>query len=407
MVSIGLENFLRSGSDLWRGRRVGLVSHPAAVLPDLTSSLDALRLANVHLTALFGMEHGFTGSAADGEAIGNVVDSRTGLPVFSLYGATRAPTPEMLAEVDILLYDVQDVGVRFYTYISTLYYLLQVSGKHGVPVIVLDRPNPINGLAVEGPLVEPGFESFVGVVPIPIRHGMTVGELARYFNAEYNLGADLTVVEMQGWRRSMWFDETNLPWVTTSPAMPHLSTATVYPGMCLLEGVNLSLGRGTALPFEQLGAPWVDAYRLAEALNTRQIEWAASDREASAQPRKRHEPAVPVRYRPTSFVPVGNKYAGETCYGVQVHVMDRDALRPVRMGLRIIATLKETFPSHFAWASYPRADNASPFHFDRLIGSSQVREALDAGTPAEEIIAGWTAIEEEFRDRRRAYLLYE
>ncbi len=407
MVSTGLENFLRSKSGLWRGKRVGLISHPAAVLPDLTSSLDALRLAGVRLTALFGMEHGFTGSAADGEAIGNAKDSRTGLPVFSLYGAARAPTPEMLAEVDILLYDVQDVGVRFYTYISTLYYLLQAAGKYGTPVIVLDRPNPINGLAVEGPLVSPGFESFVGVASIPIRHGMTVGELARYFNAEYNLGADLTVVEMQGWRRSMWFDETSLPWVTTSPAMPHLSTATVYPGMCLLEGVNLSLGRGTALPFEQLGAPWVDAYRLAEALNTRQIEWSASDREASAQPRKRHKPAVPVRYRPTSFVPAGNKYAGETCYGVQVHVMDRAALRPVRMGLRIIATLKTTFPSHFAWASYPRADDASPFHFDRLMGSSQAREALDAGASAEEIIASWADVEEEFRNRRRAYLLYE
>lgn len=406
-VSTGLENLLRSRLELLRGRRVGLISHPAAVLPDLTASLDALRAAGVRLRALFGMEHGFAGSAADGKAVGNAVDSRTGLPVFSLYGTTREPSAEMLAEVDVLLYDVQDVGVRFYTYISTLYYVLKAAGQHGLPVIVLDRPNPINGLAVEGPLVEPGFESFVGVVPIPVRHGMTVGELARYFNAEYDLGADLTVVEMQGWRRSMWFDDTNLPWVTTSPAMPHLSTATVYPGMCLLEGTNVSLGRGTALPFEQLGAPWADAYRLAEALNRAQAEWAASHREASARTRKRPEPAVAVRYRPTSFEPVGNKYAGETCYGVQVHVVDRAALRPVRMGLLIIATLKATFPSHFAWASYPRADGTHQFHFDRLIGSARVREALDAGVSAEEIIAGWTAVEEEFRYRRRAYLLYE
>ncbi|MGQ9768886.1 MAG: exo-beta-N-acetylmuramidase NamZ family protein, partial [Anaerolineae bacterium] len=281
-VRTGLE-VLCDRRDPLAGGRSGLITHPAAVLPDLTSSVDALLEAGVRLTALFGMEHGFASSAADGVAVGHGRDARTGLPVFSLYGATREPTAEMLAGVDVLLFDVQDVGVRFYTFISTLYYILRSARQHGVSVIVLDRPNPLNGLAIEGPSVAPGYGSFVGIAPIPIRHGMTIGELARYLNAEHHLGAELTVVEMQGWRRAMWFDETGLPWVPTSPAMPHLSTAIVYPGTCFIEGTNLSEGRGTALPFEVVGAPWLDGHALAHALN---------------------QLALPgVRFRPTQFEP--------------------------------------------------------------------------------------------------------
>ncbi len=282
MIDTGLSILLTKRLDLLAGKRVGLISHPAAILPDFTSSLDALRQAGVNLTALFGMEHGFAGSAADGAAIGHAVDARTGLPVFSLYGATKEPTAEMLGRVDVLVYDVQDVGVRFYTFESTLFYALAASGKHGVPLIVLDRPNPINGVAVEGPGIAPGYESFVGIAPIPVRHGLTVGELARYFNAEHALRADLTVIPMAGWRRAMWFDETGLPWVTTSPAIPHLSTATVYPGTCFIEGTNVSEGRGTALPFEQLGAPWMDAYAAAEALNAAVVGAGLRDRASSA-----------------------------------------------------------------------------------------------------------------------------
>ena len=277
MIRTGLDILLHHRLDLLTGRRVGLVSHPAAILPDFTSSLDALRQVGVNVTALFGMEHGFAGSAADGLAIDNATNGRTGLPVFSLYGATKEPTAEMLAHVDVLVYDVQDVGVRFYTFESTLFYLLAASREHGVPLIVLDRPNPINGMAVEGPSISPGFESFVGIAAIPIRHGLTVGELARFFNghppARGGNEGGLTVIPMTGWRRAMWFDETGLPWVMTSPAMPHLSTATVYPGTCLIEGTNLSEGRGTALPFEQFGAPWMDAYAAAEALNATAGSW--------------------------------------------------------------------------------------------------------------------------------------
>jgi uncharacterized protein YbbC (DUF1343 family) len=405
MIHTGLDILLHDRLDLLAGRRVGLVSHPAAILPDFTSSLDALRAAGVNLTALFGMEHGFAGSAADGKAIGNATDTRTGLPVFSLYGATKEPTAEMLAGVDVLVYDVQDVGVRFYTFESTLFYLLAASRKHGVPLVVLDRPNPINGLAVEGPSIAPGFESFVGIAPIPIRHGLTVGELARYFNAEHGLGADLTVVPMTGWRRAMWFDQTGLPWATTSPAMPHLSTATVYPGACFIEGTNLSEGRGTALPFEQIGAPWMDAYAAAEALNARAGSWKLEAGSWKLEAGGRS--GAGVVFRPTSFEPTSSKYAGETCYGVQMHVTDRDALSPARLGVLIVATLKALYPRQFAWRDYPRADGSRLFTIDRLTGSDATRKLLEAGAPAAEVVAGWAAVEEEFRRRREACLLYE
>jgi len=386
MIRTGLQQLLRSRPGLLRGKRVGLVTHPAAVLPDLTPSLDALREAGVQVTALFGMEHGFAGSAADGVAQGDGIDRRTGLPVFSLYSATREPTAEMLGGVDVLAYDVQDVGTRFYTFISTLYHILAAAGRHGRQVVVLDRPNPINGVAVEGPSLAPGFESFVGVAAIPVRYGLTVGELARYFNEECALGAGLAVVEMHGWQRGMWFESTGLPWVPTSPAMPHLATATLYPGTCLLEAVNVSEGRGTALPFEQCGAPWIDGRALAEALNA--LELAG------------------VRFRATAFEPGGSKYSGKTCYGVQIHVTDREALQPVRMGLHLIATLKATHGAQFAWTHYERADGSTLFHFDRLIGNAEVRRALDAGIPVEQITADWGAAEDEFRYQRRAYLLY-
>ena len=227
MVYTGLDILLRDRLSLLQDKRVGLVTHPAAVLPDLAPAADALSAAGVRVAALFSMEHGLAGAAADGAAIHHTVDSRTGIPVHSLYGATREPTAAMLAGLDVLVYDVQDIGARFYTFISTLYYVLRAAGQHGLPVIVLDRPNPINGISIEGPLIEPGLESFVGIASIPIRHGLTTGELARFFNATFTLGADLTVVSMQGWRRSLWFDEMGRSWVPTSPAMPHLSTATV------------------------------------------------------------------------------------------------------------------------------------------------------------------------------------
>jgi uncharacterized protein YbbC (DUF1343 family) len=377
MVQTGLDRLVHEQMELLQGKRVGLVTHPAAVLPTLTGAVDALLRAGVRLTTLFGPEHGLDGSAADGTLVSDAVDPDTGLPIYSLYGEVKEPTPEMLARVDLLVFDMQDVGVRFYTFMSTLFYVLRGAARAGKPVVVLDRPNPINGLTLEGPLVLSGFESFVGVVPVPIRHGLTLGEMARWMNGEHNLGADLSVVTIQGWQRAMWFDETGLPWVPTSPAMPHLSTATLYPGLCLLEGTNLSAGRGTALPFEVCGAPWIDGHALAERLNALML--------------------TGVRARATCFVPSSDRFAGEMCSGVQLHVTDRNALRPVALGLHLIAALCELCPDEFTWRTS---------HFDRLIGSDQVRLALERGESVEQIVQSWSETLAEFEQQRTAHLLY-
>jgi len=384
MIKIGLELLIHERLDLLSGRRVGLVTHPGAVLPDLTGAVDALLAAGVKLTALFGPEHGFDGSAADGAAVGDAAHPRTGLPVHSLYGPVKEPTPAMLADVDVLVFDLQDVGTRFYTFISTLFYVLQGAAKASKPVIVLDRPNPINGIDIEGPLVEIGLKSFVGIVPIPIRHGLTTGELARYINSECNLSADLTVIEMRGWRREMWYDQTGLSWAPLSPGMPHLITAAVYPGMCFIEGTNLSEGRGTALPFEIVGAPWLDGYTLAQALNRLQLPG--------------------VRFRPLYFVPSASKHAGLHCSGVQAHVIDRAAFRPVITGLHVIAACRAQAPERFeflksSWEGHPP-------HFDLLTGIAAIREGLAAGRAVDELAASWPKIEAEFEDKRRPYLLY-
>ena len=384
MVETGLARLVGEDGALLSGRRAGLVTHPAAVLPDLSSSLDALLGIGVRLTALFGPEHGFDGSVADGEAVGDARHRRTGLPVFSLYGANRQPTADMLAGVDVLVFDVQDVGARFYTFISTLYHVLAAAGRHGRAVVVLDRPDPINGLAVEGPPVAPGLESFVGIAPIPIRHGMTVGELARYFNSEYRLGADLTVVAMRGWQRPMWFDATGLPWAPLSPGMPQLSTATVYGGMCFIEGTNLSEGRGTTLPFEVAGAPWLDGDALAQALNRL---------------------ALPgVRFRPVYFVPSASKHAGVTCQGVQVHVTDRLAFHPVETGLHVVAACRALAPDRFEFL--PSSWEGRPPHFDLLTGDAAIREGLTAGAPVADLVADWPTLAAAFAEERRPYLCY-
>ncbi|MEJ5198574.1 MAG: DUF1343 domain-containing protein [Anaerolineae bacterium] len=385
MFRTGLDHLLDEDLLPLRGKRIGLITHPAAVTADLTPAVDALWAAGIELAALFGMEHGLSGAVADGEAVAHARDARTGLPVYSLYGATREPTAAMLADLDALVFDVQDVGARFYTFISTLYYVLRAAGRHGKPVIVLDRPNPIGGAAIEGPLVVPGLESFVGIAPIPVRYGMTIGELARYFNVEFGLGADLTVVPLQGWRRGMWFDETGRPWVPTSPAMPHLSTATVYPGTCLIEGTNLSEGRGTALPFEQIGAPWLDEHALAAALNRLDLPG--------------------VRFRPVEFMPSASKHAGELCRGVQVHVLDRRLFRPVATGLHLLVACRRQAVDRFAFL--PSSWEGQPPHFDLLIGDPQIRPAILAGVPVAELIAAWDGVAVAWTERRQFHLLYD
>jgi uncharacterized protein YbbC (DUF1343 family) len=275
--------------------------------------------------------------------------------------------------------------VRFYTFLSTLYYVLRGAGKTGMPVYVLDRPNPVTGTRIEGPLLQPGCESFVGILPhLPVRHGLTFGELALLLNQEHHLSAPLKVIPMQGWQRDMWFDQTGLPWVIPSPAMPHLSTAVLYPGMCFIEGTNLSEGRGTSLPFEVAGAPWLDGYRLAERLNRMELPG--------------------VRFRPHSFKPSSSKHAGQVCQGVQVHVLDREAFEPIRAALHLIAACRALNPDEFSFL--PPYQPGSLTHFDLLAGSPQLRQSLAASAPVDDLLASWTPDLGTFAASRQPYLLY-
>ena len=381
-VKAGVDVLLENPEKHLRGSRVGLVTNPTGVTGDLTPTLDALHgHPFVELKAVFGPEHGARGDIQDALPVWHSIDPSTGLPVYSLYGEFMKPTAEMLEGVDALVLDIQDVGARFYTYTSTLTYSLQAAAEHGVSLIVLDRPNPVNGLAVEGNILEPGFASFIGLHPIPMRHGLTMGELARFVNQE--IGADLTVVPMRGWRRGMWFDETGLPWVQPSPNIPTLDTATVYPGACLFEGVNVSEGRGTTRPFECLGAPWIDGERWAAELNGLGLGG--------------------VRFRACSFTPTFSKYDGQRCVGVQLHVLDRSSFKPVETALHMLAAVLRLWPEEFRWLE-PSYDRRR--HFDLLAGTSKTREALSRGTPVQEIVDGWREKLEEFGEMRQDFLIY-
>lgn len=367
-VISGLDTLLDTRLDLLRGLRVGLISNPTGVTADVTPNVDALRAAGVNLVALYGPEHGFASHVQDGLEVGHALDARTGLPVYSLYGEARKPTPEMLRDVDALVFDIQDAGVRFYTYLWTMALCMQAAAENGLRFVVLDRPNPITGTRVEGPVLEPGYESYVGLYPVALRLGLTVGELARLVNDHFGVRAGLTVVPLDGWQREMWYDETGLPWVAPSPNLPSLDTAIVYPGTCLFEGTNLSEGRGTTRPFELIGAPWLDGFALAATLNDLEL--------------------VGVRFRPTAFIPTFSKHADVACFGVQMHVTDRDRFQPIPAALHLIAAARAQAPDQFGWASYfPEG----PGPFDRLIGNGTVRMQLDAGTPVDEIVAGWAA----------------
>ncbi len=384
-VQVGLEVFVKNHSALLRNARIGLVSQSAAVLPDFTHALDALLQNNLKVAALYGPEHGFRGAAADGAAVDHGVDARTGLPVYSLYGKTKEPSAEMLADVDVLVFDMQDVGVRFYTYLSTLFYVLKGAGRAGKKVIVLDRPNPLGGKIIAGPSICPGFESFIGIVPLPIQYGLTMGELAGYFNSCYALGADVEVVRLKNWRRQMPFDQTGLPWVPTSPAMPHFSTVRVYPGTCMMEGTNLSEGRGTALPFELVGAPWLSAEDLAAVLN---------------------DLCLPgVRFRPVYFIPSASKHRAEQCAGVQLHVTEPAVFRPIETALYLVAECRRQDPEKFQFLE--TSWEGRPAHFDLALGNDVVRTQLQQGLPVQEIVRAWQGEIEDFDRQREPYLLYE
>jgi uncharacterized protein YbbC (DUF1343 family) len=370
----GIEVLKRGGFKQLQGRRVGLITNHTGVDREGISTIDLLcKAEGIKLVALFSPEHGIRGQLD--QAVGDSKDEKTGLPIYSLYGQRKRPTREQLQGIDTLVFDIQDIGCRFYTYISTLGYILETAAEHKLRVVVLDRPNPIGGVAVEGPVLDAGRESFVAYYRLPVRHGMTAGELARLFNAEKKLGVDLQVVQVQGWRRGQFFDQTGLTWINPSPNMRTLTAALLYPGVGLLETTNLSVGRGTDRPFEVIGAPWLDGQRLAEALRT--------------------SPVKGLRFVPVHFTPTGSKFQGQVCGGVQFIVDDWSQIEPLRLGMTLATTLKRQHPTEWETKRYPV-----------LLGHQATFEALENGESPERIMELWKEELAAFREVREKYLLY-
>ena len=381
----GLEVFLGERLDLVAGKRAALVACPSSVDRLLRSSVELLhKNPDINLVALFGPEHGLRGQAQAGEHVSAANDPVTGLPVHSLFGHTYKPKPDMLAGLDVIIIDLQDGGVRFYTYLATISHIMEASAEVGLQVILLDRPAQITAARVEGPVLDPAFTSFVGPHPVPLRYGMTIGEMAQLVNETFDIDCDLTVVPLADWSREMWYDQTGLPFLPSSPNLPTLDSMTVYPGTCLIEGTNLSEGRGTTRSFEYIGAPWINAEALSDQLNALNLAGA--------------------RFRPVYFVPTFSKYQGELCAGVQVYVTDRDAFQPLTAILQLLQTVIRDFPEHFAWRE-PWSDRIAP-PIDLLSGSDALRKHLDAGLPVSELIASWEPGLNDFEHIRQQFMLY-
>ena len=373
-VMTGIDVLRADGFARLHGQRVGLVTNQTGRAHDGVTTIDVLHEArDVQLVVLFSPEHGIRGTLEG--RVSSSRDERTGLPIYSLYGDTRRPTEDMLAGLDTLVIDLQDIGARFYTYTTTMAYVMEEAAQRGIAVVVLDRPNPVNGVQIEGPTLDEAAMGFTGYFRMPIRHGLTLGELARLFDGENEIGGELTVVAMDGWRRDAWFDETGLPWVNPSPNMRNLTQAALYPGLGAIEMTNISVGRGTDAPFQQIGAPWIDGVRVAAALNARGLPG--------------------VRFYPVSFTPSAGQYAGEACQGVHLIVTDRRSLRPVRVGLEIASVL------HRLYGELYRLDAAATL-FGSRDGLARVRAGEDPG----DVAAGWAADEARWRQRRAPYLLY-
>jgi uncharacterized protein YbbC (DUF1343 family) len=385
-VLSGLDRLLARPGKL-KGRRLGLIANPTTVTSGLVHGALALKAARgLKLTTLFGPEHGIWADAQDLVHVEDSRDARTGLRVYSLYGKHLAPTAEMLAGVDALVYDVQDVGSRYYTFIYTMLHAMEACAASGRTMVVLDRPNPIGGDAVDGNVLQPGWESFVGRHPLAVRHGMTAGELALMFKEERRIDVDLVVVAMKGWRRRMSWEDTGLPWVMPSPNMPTIDTAYVYPGGCLVEGTNLSEGRGTTRPFELVGAPWLDPWALAADLEREKIPGVA--------------------FRPTFFTPTFQKHAGRACGGVQLHVTDRARFPSFLTYTLLIHHARRQSPKEFAWRDPPYEYEHVKRPIDILCGGPDVRSAIDAGVSPRKLARGWKKELSAFRRRRARYLLY-
>jgi uncharacterized protein YbbC (DUF1343 family) len=386
VVRLGIDVLLDSRR--LRDARVGVVANHASIDGRYRHVVDRVVAADdVTLAAIFGPQHGFRSDVQD-----NMIETAHGedaarrVPVYSLYSETREPTADMLKGLDVLVIDLQDIGARIYTYIYTMANCLRACKRHGIHAIVCDRPNPIGGEDVEGALLRPGFESFVGQFPIPMRHGMTIGELARLFNEQFGIGASLEVVKMEGWTRRAYWDATGLPWVMPSPNIPTLDSAIVYPGTVLFEGTMLSEGRGTTRPFELVGAPWIDAERFTDAMNALGLPG--------------------IICRPAVFEPTFQKHAKQPCGGCQVHVLDRAAFRPVLTGVALIDLFRRFDSAKYAWRQPPYEYEHDKMPFDILAGSDELRRQIEAETPVAEIAESWRDDERAFERQRAPYLLY-
>lgn len=382
-VVLGVENLLQNHLNLIIGKRVGLMTNPSGVDANLSSTVDLLfKHLDINLIALFGPEHGIRGAIYAGERIRDEVDPQTKLPVFSLYGEHRKPTAEMLKDVDVVLIDIQDVGIRAYTYIYTMAKIMEAAAEFHKDVIVLDRPNPLGGVNVEGNLVQEGYFSFVGLYPIPYRHGMTIGELARLFNEAFNIGCQLTVIPILNWKRDMLWEDTGLQWVPTSPHVPHWETALFMSATGVFgELRTISEGVGYTLPFEVMGAPWIDGYELAAELNELQING--------------------VIFRPLYYKPYYATFKDEVCQGVQLHLTDKEKFNSYVTGLHMVQILMRLYPEHDLFANRDRIGA-----FRRVTGCDYIMNDLKAGLPVSEIQAKWLAELNDFKKLRKQYLLY-
>jgi len=388
-VKTGADVLLSEQFDLIKNKNLGIITNHTGLLLNRTHLVDSLHaLKDVTIVSLFGPEHGIRGDAADGQSIKDGIDSKTGLPVYSLYGQIRKPTKEMLKNVDILLFDIQDVGARFYTFISTMYYGIKSAAENNIPIIILDRPNPINGITVDGPMLDTDYKTFVGIAELPIQHGMTVGELAQYFNQPSLLGiekpADLKIVKMKNWSRKQYYDECKLNWIKPSPNIPNLETAIVYPGLCLLEGTNISEGRGTYSPFLQIGSPYINPKDVIKNLDLLKTDGC--------------------KLKPTTFTPIEipnmskhPKFKDQVCKGISITVTDRSIFNPIEFGIKLIYVFNKLYPQKFSFREKS---------IDRLWGSNNLREKIIKGSLPEEIIKEYQIKLKTFIENRKKHILY-
>lgn len=391
-VETGIDICVKNKFKSLNKEKIGLLVHSASVDSKLRYTQD-LFIKNCKVTSLFGPEHGIYSKKQAFIKIKTIKDKKTGLPVYSLYGKTLEPTKEMLKNIDILVIDLQDIGTRYYTYIWTMALAMKACARYNKKVVVLDRPNPINGVTIEGTVLDTRFSSFVGMYPIPVRHGMTIGELAGMFNKEFKINSNLEVIKMNGWHRRMWVDETGVPWILPSPNMPTLETAIVYPGMCLLEGTNISEGRGTTRPFETFGSPWISAKQLYKELDEEKLPG--------------------VRFKPVSFVPTADKFKGKLCKGAQIHITDRNKFSSFITGVTVIKVIKKLYPESFIWKSLPYEpvfvrNTRDIMAVDLLIGNSDIRKQIDSASLSskEALMKEWGRGLSKFAYLRKRYLLY-